>query len=263
MNQSKEKGKWQSLLNEKDLEGWNTYIGPKYDTVRKMRDSIPVGFNIDPSKVFQVVELDGEKVMRISGEDFGGISTTREFENYHLQLQFKWGQLKWPPRKTSKRDSGLMYHAVGSEGADGGFWMRSHELQIEEGDCGDYWACAGAISDVRAIRRPDSSFVYDKNGEFITFSTASKTGRHCAKNQDGEKPSGEWNTIDLYCYGNTSVHVVNGVTTMILNNSRQLNGNHETPLLKGKIQIESEGSEVFFRNIKIRSISKIPAEIEM
>ena len=43
-----------------------------------------------------------------------------------------------------------MYHAVGPQGADGGFWMRSHEFQIEEGDCGDYWACAGAVFDVNS-----------------------------------------------------------------------------------------------------------------
>lgn len=82
--------------------------------------TIPIGLNIDPSKVFSVVKMDDENVIRISGENFGGISTIREFENYHLQLQFRWGQLKWPSRKNAKKDSGLMYHAVGPHGADGG-----------------------------------------------------------------------------------------------------------------------------------------------
>ena len=39
-------------------------------------------------------------------------------------------------RKNAKKDSGLMYHAVGPNGADGGNWMRSHEFQIQEGDKG-------------------------------------------------------------------------------------------------------------------------------
>ena len=65
-----------------------------------------------------------------------------------LQLQFKWGDLKWAPRKKAKKDSGMMYDAVGPHGADGGNWMRSHEFQVQEGDCGDYWACAGAVADV-------------------------------------------------------------------------------------------------------------------
>jgi hypothetical protein len=261
LNQSTENYKWQSLFNGKDLTGWNTYLGPKYDTILNKWDTIPTGLNIDPAKVFSVIEMGGEKVMRISGEQFGGISTIMEFENYHLQLQFKWGQLKWPPSKKGKKDSGLMYYAVGPQGADGGFWMRSHEFQIEEGDCGDYWACAGAIFDIRAKKENDSSYVYSKDRDLLTFSTISPNGRNCQKYPDAEKPAGEWNTVDLYCFGSTSMHLVNGVVNMVLNNSRQLEGGKEIPLTKGKIQIESEGAEIFYRNIKICSIDKIPDNI--
>jgi hypothetical protein len=45
---------------------------------------------------------------------------------------------------------------------------------------------------------------------------------------------------------------------MILHNSRQLDEGKETPLIKGKIQIESEGAEVFYRNIQIKFIDKLP-----
>jgi hypothetical protein len=252
---------WKPLFNGADLSGWETYLGPTFDTVLDKWDSLPVGLNRDPLHVFSVVDVDGEKAMRISGEQFGGINTVEEFENYHLQLQFKWGHLQWPPRKQGKKDSGLMYHAVGAQGADGGFWMRSQEFQIEEGDCGDFWACAGAVFDVPATMQADSSYMYDPKGPLTTFSTVSATGRNCIKSGDAEKPTGEWNTLDLYCYGGTSIHVVNGVIVMALQNSRQLDGDTETPLIKGKIQIESEGAEVYFRNIRIRSIDKIPDEV--
>jgi hypothetical protein len=252
---------WRPLFNGKDLTGWDTYLGPKYDTILKKFDTIPTGLNIDPSKVFSVVKLGDENVIRISGENFGGISTISEYDNYHLQLQFRWGQLKWPPRKKEKRDSGLMYHAVGPNGADDGNWMRSHEFQIEEGDCGDYWACAGAVFDIMARKDNDSTYVYDNNGHMLTFSTSSSIGRNCIKFPDAEKPTGEWNTLDLYCYGNTSVHMVNGVVNMILNNSRQSEAGKEIPLTRGKIQIQSEGSEIYYRDIKICSIDKIPARI--
>jgi hypothetical protein len=154
-----------------------------------------------------------------------------------------------------------MYHAVGPQGADGGFWMRSHEFQIEEGDCGDYWACAGAIFDVNSKMEKDSSFVYTKEGEPHTFSTASPLGRYCKKYPDAEKPTGEWNTIDLYCVGGTSVHMINGAVNMILRNSRQLEGSSEVPLTKGKIQFESEGAEMFIRNLQISSIETIPEKL--
>ena len=106
--------------------------------------------------------------------------------------------------------------------------------------------------------QPDSTYIYNEEGDLLTFSNTSKIGRYCMKNPDAEKPAGEWNTIDLYCVGNTSVHVVNGVVTMILHNSRQLDEGIETPLIKGKIQIESEGSEVFYRKIRIQFIDKLP-----
>ena len=92
----------------------------------------------------------------------------------------------------------------------------------------------------------------------FTFSINSKEDRNCRKFPDAEKPDGEWNTLDLYCFGNTSIHAVNGVVNMVVNNSRQFEGDKEIPLLKGKIQIQSEGSEVFYRNIKIAPISAIP-----
>jgi hypothetical protein len=253
--------KWEPLFNGKDLTGWDTYLGPKYDSTLKKFDTIPIGLNSDPSKVFSVVKDGNSTVIRISGEYFGGISTTREFENYHLQLQFKWGELKWPPRKKAKRDSGIMYDAVGPHGADGGFWMRSHEFQIEEGDCGDYWACAGAISDVNANKNSDSTYIFNEGGNLVIFSTTSPVGRWCIKFPDAEKPLGEWNTIDLYCFGTTSVHVVNGMVNMILHNSRQTIGGKEIQLTRGKIQIQSEGSEIFYRNIRISPIDKLPDDI--
>jgi len=261
MSRTPEKGEWQSLFNGNDLSGWDTYLGPVRDTVLNKWGTVPTGLNNDPEKVFSVVDMDGVKVIRISGEQFGGFSTTSEYENYHLQLKFKWGKLQWAPRKTSKKDSGLMYHAVGPHGADGGFWMRSHEFQIQEGDCGDYWACAGAVFDVPAKMEEDSSYFFSNEGSLVTFSQASKPGRHCKKFPDAEKPVGEWNTIDLYCYGSTSVHVLNGVINMVLYNSRQLDGDKELPLSKGKIQIQSEGAEVFFKDIKINNIKGIPDHI--
>ena len=90
--------KWQPLYNGKDLTGWDTYLGPSYDTILKKRNTEPIGLNNDPDKVFTVVSMNGENVIRISGENFGGISTVDEFENFHLQLQFHWGSLQWYPK---------------------------------------------------------------------------------------------------------------------------------------------------------------------
>ena len=48
---------------------------------------------------------------------------------------------------------------------------------------------------------------------------------------------------------------------MRLSNSRHLFGGEELPLTKGKIQLQSEGAEVFYRDIKIEPIEEIPADL--
>lgn len=253
---------WQNLFNEKDLNGWDTYLGPAYDTIQNKHDTLNVpGLNNDSHHVFSVVNEDGVPAIRIDGSHNGGISTLQEFENYHLKLEFKWGQLKWHPRKDRKRDSGLLYHAVGPHGADYGFWMRSQELQIQEGDCGDYWGVAGGMMDIPAKGDAPEKYVYDPTAPLLDFSSISEHGRRCIKHPDAEKPTGEWNTVDIYCKGDTAVHVINGVVNMILYHSRQFDGEKEIPLTKGKIQIQSEGAEVYYRNIRLTPINKIPDDI--
>jgi hypothetical protein len=254
---------WRIIFNGKDFTGWDTYVGPAYNKEQDKFMGDPIGLNNDPSKVFSVVNEDGKNAIRVSGEHFGGVSTREEFKNYHLRLDFKWGSLKWEPRKDKKRDSGILYHAVGEHGADGGFWMRSQEFQIQEGDCGDYWGVAGGMFDVRATARSEKEYVYDPAGPLLTFSAKSIIGRQCIKGKDAENPTGEWNTVDIYCFGSTSVHMINGVVVMALYNSRQEEGDDELPLTKGKIQIQSEGAEVFYSNIQIQPIQKLPDNLNI
>jgi hypothetical protein len=244
-----------SLFNGHDLDGWDVYIAAASDSTP------PPGLNNDADRIFSVAEVDGQNVLRVSGEKFGGISTVGEFANYHLTLQFKWGRNKIPAFKDRKRDSGLLYHAVGPHGMDARAWMRSQELQIQEGDCGDYWGCAGGIFDVPATKNEKNEWRYDPNGQLITFKDGGIVGRRCWKNPDGERPSGEWNTVELYCFGDSSVHVINGSVVMKLYRSRQSDNGTETRLAKGKIQLQSEGCEIYYRAISIESIAKMPTNL--
>ena len=249
---------WVTLFNGKDLSGWDTYLGP--ETTEAGEPGQPFGLNNDPRQVFQVVEVEGAPALMISGEIGGGISTVAEYENYPLTMEFKWGiAMPWASRP--KRDSGVLYHAVGPHGVDYGFWMRSQEFQIQEGDCGDYWGVAGGIFDIPSIQNGAGDYVFNRAGTLHTFEDGRETGRHCIKDPDAEKPSGEWNSIDLYVSADTSVHVVNGQVTMILYNSRQAGEGGALPLTRGKIQIQSEGAEVYYRNIRLQPIDMIPDQI--
>jgi hypothetical protein len=253
--------KWLPLFNGVDLSAWEKYLGPPYDSINRKWDTVAVGINNDPRKVFSVVENDGKSVIRISGEMFGGISTKQEFENYHLRLQFKWGQSKHNPRKNAKRDSGLLYHANGPHGADAGFWMSSQEFQIQEGDCGDYWGVAGGSFEIPAQKQSDSTFVYIRGMPIEPFNEKSIHGRRCIKNSNAEKPYGNWNQLELVCFGDTAIHILNNKIVMVLFHSSILRQGKLEPLKKGKLQIQSEGAEIFFRNIEYRSIDEIPRNI--
>ena len=138
----------------------------------------PIGSGRDPLKVFTVdSDVDGRAAIRISGEAFGELRTKASFKDYHLKLQFKWGEKKWAPRDApeTRRDSGLLYHVHAEPGAEGRTWARSIELQIQEHDVGDLYA-VGSVIAVRAKARPDTQpILYDYNpaGEWTFFSQAS------------------------------------------------------------------------------------------
>lgn len=115
------------LFNDQDLFGWDTYLGPEWiqtsDSIFENRGFRRLKHR--PQKYF----FSGKRRSTTSDPSFrgamGGISITQEYENDHLKLDFKWGQTKYRPKENNKRHSGLLYHAVGNHGADGGFWMRS------------------------------------------------------------------------------------------------------------------------------------------
>jgi hypothetical protein len=67
--------------------------------------------------------------------------------------------------------------------------------------------------------------------------------------------------LELYCYGDTAVHVLNGKVVMMLFKSSVLEGDDLQPLKHGKLQLQSEGAELFVRRIEVRDISHIPEEI--
>ena len=252
--------RWQSLFNGKNLSGWETYLDRPYAKDGQSEKAPPLGLNNDPNHVFSVTTVDGRPALRVSGETFGGINTLAEFGNYHLRLEFKWGTLKWPPKLDRPRDSGLLYHSVGPHGTPM-LWMESFEYQIQEGDCGDYWGVMNVLADIPARKNEKGTYVYQPGATPLTFQDKTPVGRSCLKSPNSEKPSGQWNVLDLYCIGDTCLHVLNGKVNMTLTHARHIVNEQVVPLTKGKIQIQSEGAEVFYRNIQIRRIGQLPTEL--
>lgn len=255
---------WTQLLDA-DLSQWEVFMGVPHTSVavdwpsksESGTKGKPMGLNNDPLNVFSIQEVDGKNILHITGQIYGGLTTLQEFENYHLSLQFKWGEKKWAPRENSKRDSGLLVHCVGRHGAFWNVWMRSLECQIQEGDCGDFIGLAGSGCNIRVRRvagqrRPmfdPTQPLYHGTG-YVTHGPSD------------EKPNGEWNTVEVYALGQTTVFVVNGTPNMVLERSVEKGADGWKPLAKGKIQIQSEAAEIDYRDIKIRPLKRFPKSLE-
>jgi len=264
---------WTPLWNGKDFNGWTTWMqkpSPSSNVPGLKRDADgkylePIGSGRDPLGVFTIApNVDGQPAIRISGEVFGELRTTGSYENYHLRLRFKWGERKWPPRDKpgTPRDSGLLYHVHAAPGAEGRTWARSIELQIQEHDVGDLYAVGSAIA-VRAKARAGTQpllYDYDPAGEWTFFSQSQGAPGRCIKQPDNEKPTGEWNTVELIAFGADAIHIVNGKVVMRLHGPTRIDRDLPMPITSGPIILQSEGAEIFYRDIEIRPITAIPPE---
>jgi hypothetical protein len=199
------------LFNGRDLAGWKVFVdqkGENYDPAS----------SADPAKIFKVE--DG--VLHISGERYGYIITEDEYENYHLTVEFKWGEKRWAPRATAARDSGILYHCQGPDK----IWPTSIECQIIEDFCGDFILVGGTSLTVGGKTQ--------KGGRFI-------------RTKSFEKPLGEWNTLEVVCAGDKILHKVNGEV---------VNEGSGASVTKGKILLQSEGAEVFFRKVELKPLPR-------
>ena len=270
---------WKPLLTQ-DGRYFDVFIGiphtsltslPDWNKGDGMNTGTALGLNNDPLHVFTIEMQNGKPVLHVSGEVFGGYTTKKEFGNYHLRAEVKFGENTYAPRKGAKKDNGFLYHGQMPHGQFWHVWLRSQEFQVQEGDMGDFYALAGTAMDIHAKKKDTaarSRWIYDPTAAIHNFAssgtpanassgTSANNVAHLAGNF--ENPHGEWTTLDLYCFGDKAIHVINGHVVMVLENSRtaETDGTSK-PLTSGKIQFQSEGAEAYYRNIEIRKIDKLP-----
>ncbi len=235
------------LFNGRNLDGWYTYtVETKYEN--------PGIFTVQ----------DG--LLKIGGGKgdlgyFGGIITRHEFENYRLVLEYKWGGPTYGKRKDRARDSGLLLHCVGPNGP--GPWMTSYELQIIEGGTGDILvvnatgkdnagkpvtlklASEGVVQDKQTFFKPGSPPVAFTNHGRLNWmgrDPAWKDEAGFRGKNDVESRLGQWTHVEAICKGDTLTYYVNG---QLVNQARGLS------VTKGKILVQTEGAEVWYRKIEL------------
>ncbi len=235
-----------SLFNGKDLTGWHTFLRGR-------------GKNVDPKGVFSVTN----GVIRITGEEWGGLVSDEEFSNYRLSVEYRWLGTRYAAKTNAALDSGILFHSVGADGGFGGIWMASHEYNLIQGATGDFWTVHPKGTDMYLKAEVADEtlggryFIWKEGGREVTISG---NDRVCRLDIDrgwtdtlqaplavNEKPAGQWNTAVLECRGDAVGCWFNG---KLVNKAT-----HVKPC-SGRIQLQSEGCGVEFRNIVLTPLEQ-------
>ena len=245
----------QELFNGTNLSGWYSWL---VDTKRE-----------DPRRVFTVTN----ELLRISGNGLGYLATSNVFRNYRFSLEFKWGTRNWSwgDRPGKARDSGVFLHAIGPDGNshDGnGAFMAAIECNVFQGATGDFLLIRGTDADGRLIAprvmvavaekrdaegwpwwQPDGSRTNLERWGRVNWLHKSPHWRDETDfrgDRDVEHPSGEWNRLEITCAGSRIEIVLNGT---------KVNEAREVWPTAGRILLQCEGSEIFFRNLHLTSLN--------
>lgn len=257
---------WQDLLDP-ELSQWVIFMGAPhtstdiegYEKFDDVTTGTPIGLHQDPKQVFTTRQgWGGRTELVVSGEIFAGLVTKEVFDDYHLVVQFKWGDKKWEPRLHAQRNSGVLYHSVGDYTDFWNVWMTCLEAEVMEGDSADFISLGDVRAKIPAVGGR-KIYHYDPNADLVPFSWLEgfDTGR-CRKPGDPEKPHGQWNTLEIITLGNQTLHVLNGVVVMrVVDPEVRIDGEWR-PMEAGKIQLQSEAAEVFYQDIRIKPITAFP-----
>jgi 3-keto-disaccharide hydrolase len=157
-------------------------------------------------------------VLVCKGKPAGYLLTKKnDYQNYVLTLEWRW------PKQGG--NNGVLVHVT--KPGELGVWPKSLEVQLESGNAGDFWTIGTTIE----IEHPEGRI---------------EERRHINLSDGDEKPLGKWNKMEIACRGDEVTVKVNGKLV-----------NHATHLsqTKGAIALQSEGTPIEFRKIKLKQLN--------
>lgn len=241
------------LFNGKNLDGCYTWLK---DTKRD-----------DPRQVFRVTD-DG--MLHVTGDGWGGIVTNDRYRDYHLVVEFKWGSRTWQERENAARDSGILIHSNGVDGGYEGTWMPAIEVQIIEGGVGDFILVTGndeagqpvPVALSSRVRKVANEVIWQDDGLAERFDAknrrrvnwfgrdpAWKDAKGFRGTADVESPPGKWTRIDVMADQERIRVFVNGT---------KVNEAFGASPRAGRIQLQSELAEIFFRRWELWPVGQGP-----
>ena len=214
----------------------------------------------DPEHVFRLES----GVLRCGDEDLGYVATREAYKDFHLSVEYRWGRKN--PNDKYVRNSGVLLHGVGPDGSANGVWMTSIECQLAQGCEGDLILIKGKTADgspypatITSTTRvaEDGKTRWQPDGKPTVYAGKqfwwSKHQPHFQElidtrgASDVASPLGEWNKVECLCAGSRITIKINGET---------VNECFDANPAAGKILLQSEGHEVFFRNLELRPLPK-------
>ncbi len=200
-----------SLWNGKDLGGWHVDV-PAADG----------GANVEPS----FVARDGLLVS--IGTPEGHLITDASYRDYRLTVEWRWpGQ---------PGNCGVLVHTSTPRRLYG-MYPQSIEVQLENGNAGDFW-CIG-----EDITVPD---MVARRGAKENWGVDGDRARRIRNLTDGsEKPVGEWNQMVIQCIDRDVEVWVNGA---LVNHGTDCTADH------GQITLQAEGAVCEFRRLELEPL---------
>lgn len=156
-------------------------------------------------------------ILTCNGNPAGYIQTDKDYTSFELELDWRFNAAK------GAGNSGVLMRINGADKV----WPNSIEAQLHSLNAGDIWNIG------------DFPMVTDK---------ARTEGRRTKKaSETNEKPLGEWNHYRIVLDGGNLKMFVNGEL------QNEATGCAATP---GRIGLQSEGSYIQFRHIRLKSLEK-------
>ena len=164
-------------------------------------------------------------------EPQGHIITDKTYSNFRLNIEYRFAG--------KPGNCGVLVF-VSKPRRLYAMFPQSIEVQLMNQNAGDFW-CIGEdieVPDMETRRGPKDKWGVDGN-----------KNRRIINLTDGtEKPLGEWNNMTVECFGNQIKVWLNGV---------MVNHGTNATAQTGHIALQAEGSEVEFRKVELKSITKL------
>ena len=199
--------------------------------------------------------------LRVSGKGWGYLRSKDSYRDYHLVLEYRWGERTWGAREDKARASGLFVHGHGQDAGFKGSWMQSIEAQLIEASAGNVFILGspddsdGTYStrlSMTVVEEKDGFLQWDANGPEQAFPRSDGARKIHRANRDPEwvdvrgvrgkdgldNPVGEWNRLEVICRGSNFRVLVNG---KLVNQGTNAYPN------EGYVGLLTEGAELFIR----------------